>query len=151
MEHITVHKRDSAGEVVWRYTARVLERGPQHIRLEAYFDRPDADLHGIVLATGDRFLETFYTDRWYNVFEIHDREGDGLKGWYCNIGRPAEIGESTVAYDDLAIDLLVLPNGEQIVLDLDEFEALPLPAADRSQALAGLAELQARFRAIGSD
>ena len=41
------------------------------------------------LRRGDRFIETYYTDRWYNIFEIHAREDDRLKGWYCNIAKPA--------------------------------------------------------------
>lgn len=146
MDQITVIKRDYSGEVVWRYTGRMLERGPRHILLEAHFDRADVDLNGIVLATGDRFLETFYSDRWYNVFEIRDRERDSLKGWYCNIGRPAEIKAATVAYDDLAIDLLVFPDGRQVILDLEEFNTMTLPARDRSKALAALDDLQTRFR-----
>jgi hypothetical protein len=46
----------------------------------------------------------------------------------------------------LALDLLVFPDGRQIVLDEDEFNALPLSEAERQSALAALAELQALFR-----
>ena len=30
----------------------------------------------MILAKGDRFVETYYTNRWYNTFEIHAREDD---------------------------------------------------------------------------
>ena len=98
------------------------------------------------LRRGDRFIETFYLDRWYNILEIHDREDDQLKGWYCNIGKPAmkEAGNE-ISYVDLALDLWVAPDGTQTVLDEDEFNALDLDAETRSKARAALAELQSLF------
>ncbi len=115
--------------------------------LEARFNRPDLPFHGILLKQGDRFVETFYTDRWYNIFEIHDRDDDHLKGWYCNIGCPAEITPGTVSYVDLELDLLVFPDGRQFVLDEDEFAALELSPEIKEKALAALRQLQAEFRA----
>jgi protein associated with RNAse G/E len=101
---------------------------------------------GILIRTGDRFMETYFTDRWYNIFEIHDREDDRLKGWYCNIGRPAVWEEdATLSYIDLALDLWVAPDGSQTVVDEEEFLALDLDDDTRAQALAGLAELRNMF------
>jgi protein associated with RNAse G/E len=99
-----------------------------------------------VLRRGDRFLETFYTDRWYNIFEIHDRDDDRLKGWYCNIGFPAVIeADDRISYIDLALDLWVTPDGRQSVLDEDEFSALAIDVETRSKALAVLDDLRERF------
>jgi hypothetical protein len=56
-------------------------------------------------------VETFYSDRWYNVFEIYDRDDGKFKGWYCNIGYPAVIEKDTVSYIDLALDLWVSAEG----------------------------------------
>ncbi len=106
-----VIKRNVEGEETWRYPARVLHRKPGAVLIEAYFNRPDTPFHGILLGQGDRFLEAYYSDRWYNLFEIHDRLDDSLKGWYCNVTLPAEIGEPTISYIDLALDLLVYPDG----------------------------------------
>jgi uncharacterized protein len=147
MELITVLKRNLQGEIAWQYPGRVLERGPDFVRLEARFNRPDMPFMGVVLKYNDRFLETFYTDRWYNIFEIHDRDDDTIKGWYCNLGRPA-IWEApdTISYTDLALDLWVSAHGEQSVLDQDEFEALALDQEARGQVLAALADLQKLFR-----
>jgi protein associated with RNAse G/E len=49
-------------------------------------------------------------------------------------------------YIDLALDLLVFPDGSQRVLDEDEFNALDIPAEFRSAALQGMAELRSVFR-----
>ena len=56
--------------------------------------------------------------------------------------RPVEICGDYIAYDDLALDLLVFPDGRQLVLDEDEFESLKLSAADGQNARAGLLELK---------
>jgi hypothetical protein len=142
MREVIVIKRDLQGQETWRYRGSILQVCPNFIRLEAAFNRPDTPFFGILLGQGDRFVETFYTDRWYNIFEIHDRQDDSLKGWYCNIAYPAIIQESTISYIDLALDLLVYPDGRQLVLDEDEFYALPLSDQDRKHACAALAELQ---------
>lgn len=142
MAPITVIKRDAHGKETWRYTGSVLERGDHHIRLEARFNRPDLPFHGIVLGEGDLFLETFYSDRWYNIFEIHDRRDNHLKCWYCNIGFPAEIDHDMVSYRDLALDLLVYPDGKQLLLDEEEFEALNLEPEVKEKAWQAMEELQ---------
>jgi hypothetical protein len=79
MPQITVIKQDLEGCETWRYTGKTLERGENFILLEAKFNRADTPFHDIILKQGDRFVERFYTDRWYNIFEIHDREDDQLK------------------------------------------------------------------------
>ncbi len=144
-EPITVLKRNPEGEVTWHYQGRLLRREPNALVLEARFNRQDTPFMGIVLKENDRFIETFYTDRWYNIFEIYDRDDGRMKGWYCNIGRPAVLEGGTVSYVDLALDLWVSPDGRQTVLDEDEFLGLGLDAETRAKALAALGELKAYF------
>lgn len=137
----TVRKLDHNGREVWRYPAMALEHGPSHIRLEAFFNRDDMSLDYVVFKRGDRFIETFYSDRWYNVFAVYDRDDGGLKGWYCNVCRPAKIDESSVQCDDLALDVWVTPAGTFTVLDEDEFAVLEIPGDDRRQAKEALHHL----------
>jgi predicted RNA-binding protein associated with RNAse of E/G family len=99
----------------------------------------------IVLKRGDRFVETFYTDRWYNIFEIYDRDDGRLKGWYCNIGYPAVLEKNIVSYIDLALDLWVATDGKQAVLDEDEFLELPVDVNVRALAYSALEELKHKF------
>lgn len=91
-------------------------------------------------------MEIYFNDRWYNIFEIHDREDDSLKAWYCNVTLPAEFENGTVSYVDMALDLLVFPDGRQLVLDEDEFEALHLDQSQQQNALAALEELKLIFK-----
>ena len=88
----------------------------------------------MVFRRGDVMTEWFYDDRWYNVFKVEDDTGERLKGYYCNITRPAEISESTIAADDLALDVFVSPEGEITLLDEDDFAALPLTDEERQSA-----------------
>jgi len=142
MDSITVIKLNIDRQETFRYTGRVLERRPDGVVLEAFFNRSDLPFHGLVMGKGDRFVEGYYNRRWYNIFEMHDRLDDHLKGWYCNVTLPAEISFQQVAYVDLALDLLVFPGGRQLVLDEDEFNALELDPSTHTQALAALHELQ---------
>ncbi len=142
MTPITVYKLDHEGREVWHYDGEVLARDATWVQLEARFNRPDRDLGYAVFRLNDRFVEWFYTDRWYNIFEIHDVEDDHLKGWYCNITRPALLTEDAIRSDDLALDLWVHPTGETLTLDEDEFAALTLDDETRGHALDALQQLK---------
>lgn len=144
-ETVDVIKRNTENKETWRYSGQVLRRWPNAVLLEARFNREDTPFHGIILRRDDRFVEIYYSDRWYNIFEIHDRGDDHLKGWYCNVCRPAEFADGQISYVDLALDLLVYPDGRQLVLDEDEFAALRLDEASLAKALASLRDLQALF------
>ncbi len=147
-QRATVVKLDHRGQEKWRYHGRVLDRELSSIRIEAVFNTPDKLLPGLSLRTGDRFVETHYEDRWYNVFTVYDRSSGELKGWYCNITRPAQIDGNRISAEDLALDLIVKPDGTTVVLDEEEFEAQELSAADRESALAALAELKQFAQAL---
>jgi protein associated with RNAse G/E len=143
---IKVQKKNPAGEVTYEYEGVLLSRDEHVVTLEAVFDRADMPFMDVVFKTGDRFVEYYYNDRWYNIFAIHDREDGQIKGWYCNIGKPAEIEDGIVSYIDLALDLWVSTDGKQTVLDEDEFEELSLNEELRTGALHGLDELQELFK-----
>jgi predicted RNA-binding protein associated with RNAse of E/G family len=146
MEPIVVVKRNHVGQELMRYTGALLENGGDFVRLEARFDRADMPFQDTVFRLDDRFVETYYTARWYNIFEIHDRDDNHIKGWYCNLGRPMVWdAPGVISYIDLALDLWVSSDGRQTVLDEDEYEALGLDEPTRAQVQAALAELQALF------
>jgi protein associated with RNAse G/E len=142
---IKVQKKNPAGAVTYEYDGRLLSRDEHSIVLEALFDRADMPFMETMFKTGDRFVEYYYTDRWYNIFAVHDRDDGRVKGWYCNIGKPAVFEDGTVSYVDLALDLWVSIEGKQTVLDEDEFEALELDEELRTGALKGLEELKQLF------
>ncbi len=146
MRHsVKVQKKNPAGEVTYEYEGVLLRRDEHSLVLEALFDRADMPFMDVVFKTGDRFVEYYFTDHWYNIFAIHDREDEKIKGWYCNVGKPAVIEDDVVSYVDLALDLWVSIDGTQTVLDEDEFQGLQLNDKLRASALNGLAELKNLF------
>ena len=142
---VIAQKLDLAGKVLIEYEGEELRRDEQSIVIEALFTRDDMPFMDVVFKKGDRFVEYYYSDRWYNIFEIYDRDDGRIKGWYCNVGMPAIIEDGLVSYVDLALDLWVSADGKQTVLDEDEFEALGLNAELRNSALQGLSELKQHF------
>lgn len=135
MTEITVYKCDHSGQVVWQYRGQVVGRAADFVCLVALFDRDEVDLGFVTFVPGDVFTEWFYADRWYNVFRVESGQTGMLKGWYCNITRPATISDDSLRADDLALDVFVMPNGNVLLLDEDEFEALDLPTAECMAAL----------------
>jgi predicted RNA-binding protein associated with RNAse of E/G family len=142
---VTVRILDQDGQETFHYQTRLVEKAGNRIVLEGYFNRQDTPVGELVFANGDRFLETFYTDRWYNILEVHDRADDRLKGWYCNLCFPAVFQPGDLSYRDLELDLLIYPDGRQVLLDEDEYARLELAGETREQVKAALRELQARF------
>ena len=118
-----------------------IERTPTRIQLEARFNRETTDFGYAVFEQNDRFVEWFFADRWYNIFEIHSVQDDHLKGWYCNIVQPALFRDGEVAQVDLALDVWLAPDGSARLLDEDEFAALTLDAATQAHAKQAVNEL----------
>lgn len=108
---ITVHKLDHQGQIVFEYSGVELERTPNSIVLEAYFALNDYPTAYHTFKKGDRMVEWFFSDHWYNIFALHHRDSDTLEGWYCNITRPARLETDAIYAEDLALDVMVYPDG----------------------------------------
>lgn len=147
---ITVIKQNAAGQEVWRYGGRLLRHTPNARLIAAPFNRDSFIFEGIPFNRGDLFIEAFYAHRWFNVFEIHDASNGAVKGWYCNVTRPAMFSDGMVASADLALDLLVYPDGSFRLLDEDEFADLQLDAETQAKALAAVEALKRLF-SLGTD
>jgi protein associated with RNAse G/E len=143
MDEITVYKLKPTGGIDWSYPAQLLQRAPNLMIIEARFNRDDHDSGYVIWRRNDRFIEYFYANRWYNIFEVHDVSDDHLKGWYCNITRPAELTEYEIHNVDLALDVWVFPDGRTLTLDEDEFMALNINMETREAAREGLNALLA--------
>jgi hypothetical protein len=100
----------------------------------------------------DVFTEWYWRDRWYSVKEVRDPSGV-LKGWYCDVTRPAERTGGEVVVEDLDLDLWVSGDGRRVLrLDEDEFAASGLRERDphaAARAEAALDELERLAREDG--
>jgi uncharacterized protein len=128
MDSITIYKLDHNSKEVWNYPGVVIQRDPEKVVVKARFTMNDFVFNGMILKKDDLFLEAYYRMKWYNIYEIYDRDDGLLKGWYCNITRPPFISRWKISYQDLALDLLVHFRGESVLLDEDEFNEIDLAA-----------------------
>jgi hypothetical protein len=154
MQLVTIHKRDQFGRETWQYSGQVLTRGDTWVNFEARFNIPgEKDAGYTVFRFNDRFVEWYYTDRWYNIAAVYDVRDDQLKGWYCNLTRPAIITSDSadaavdVFWDDLALDVWVDPQGGIQILDEDEFAELKLDSETAAQVWDGVDQLRALVKA----
>ena len=112
---ITIVKNNQIEEEVWRYPGEVIQQTSKGLVAEAYFNRSDLEFNGMVLKENDRFLELYLIDKWFNIYEIFDRDTEKLKAWYCNITRPAQLVTDSIRADDLALDLWVAMDGSWLL------------------------------------
>lgn len=142
MSQVTVSKRDAKSAAILTYQGVLVMEDERSICIDAEFALTNRDLGYIKLRRGDRFREWFYRDRWYNIFRVQDVDSGAIKGWYCNITRPAQFEAGQVAADDLALDVFVYPDGRTLLLDEAEFAALDLPASERKKVWQAVAEIK---------
>jgi protein associated with RNAse G/E len=124
--HVRKLRPDESQAFAW--DGIVLRCDESGIVLRAQFNVDLVDLGFTTFRRGDEFVEFYYFDRWYNVFQVSSPDGT-LKGWYANVGLPAELrateGElGELVYVDLALDVWAHPDGEFVVLDQDEYDTL---------------------------
>ncbi|MER5554263.1 DUF402 domain-containing protein [Streptomyces sp. NPDC002793] len=142
-----------AGRTKIRYPAARLADDGTRITVRAPWAAPGVRDFGFVrFEPGDVLTEHYWRDRWYAVKEV--RTGGGrLKGWYCDITRPAVLRGSELVVEDLDLDLWVSADGSAVLrLDEDEFAESGLADRDPSAADAAvraLDELEHLARAEG--
>lgn len=135
------------------YPAELVHDDGSRVTVRAPWAAPGVRDFGFVrFEPGDVFTEHYWRDRWFAVKEV--RTGAGvLKGWYCDITRPAELRDGALLVEDLDLDLWVSADGSTVLrLDEDEFEESGLAARDPAaarEALRALDELERLARAGG--
>jgi len=157
---LLIRKYDHLGNLKVHYEGRLVKRDLQtrSIIAQAEWTSPTARLGYVTFNSGDLFIETFYENRWYNIFEITSPQGQ-VKGWYANITRPSRIlpKDREIEWDDLALDVWMWPNGKMQTMDEHEFEDIKpeLLPGELEQALIALdqvkAELKERWRIFANN
>jgi hypothetical protein len=138
---LRIVKCDANSQPVWEYDGEIVAQDASWICVEAHFNVPDRDDGYFVWQEGDRFVEYYFYDRYYNINRIHDRDTHALRGWYCNIARPARWTGEALEWDDLELDVFVYPDGDLILKDEEAFQQLDLGADERIAAIQSLNEL----------
>ena len=92
----------------------------------------------LVVPAGSVNLAHYWMDRPYNVYQF--MAGGRTLAYYCNVAEPTAIREDLVEYLDLAVDVLIRPSGEALVLDEDELPP-DLPSERRKYIAKAVEEL----------
>ncbi|WP_055492642.1 DUF402 domain-containing protein [Streptomyces sp. TP-A0356] len=131
-----------AGRTKIRYSATLLRDDGTRVSVRAPWAGDGVRDFGFVrFAPGDVFTEHYWRDRWYAVKEVRDGRGV-LKGWYCDITRPATLSGGELVVEDLDLDLWRSADGTTVLrLDEDEFAASGLATTDPEAAAAALRAL----------
>ncbi|MFJ1545649.1 DUF402 domain-containing protein [Streptomyces sp. NPDC088246] len=142
-----------AGRTKIRYPADVVRDDGTRVTVRAPWAAPGVRDFGFVrFEPGDVFTEHYWRDRWFAVKEVRTGAGE-LKGWYCDITRPAVLRDAELLVEDLDLDLWVSADGSSVLrLDEDEFEESGLAERDPAAADAArraLDELEDLARAEG--
>ncbi|MER5599220.1 DUF402 domain-containing protein [Streptomyces sp. NPDC002265] len=130
------------GRTKIRYPAELLQDDGTRVVVRAPFAGGTVRDFGFVrFEPGDVFTEYYWRDRWYAVKELRDPAG-ALKGWYCDITRPAAVSGAELVVEDLDLDLWRSADGRDVRrLDEDEFEESGLTERDPAAAAAAVAAL----------
>jgi hypothetical protein len=131
-----------SGRTKIRYPAELLADDGIRVTVRAPWAGEGVRDFGFVrFEPGDVFTEYYWRDRWYAVKEVRDGTGE-LKGWYCDITRPATLSGAELVVEDLDLDLWISADGSDVRrLDEDEFEESGLAASDPAAAAAAVAAL----------
>lgn len=131
-----------AGRTKIRYPAELITDDGTVVTVRAPWAAAGVRDFGFVrFEPGDVFTEHYWRDRWYAVKEVRTSTGV-LKGWYCDVTRPAVRNGATLTVEDLDLDLWCSADGKTILrLDEDEFTESGLTESDPEAASAALSAL----------
>jgi hypothetical protein len=141
-----------AGRTKIRYAATLLHDDGTRLAVRAPWAGAGVRDFGFVrFEAGDVFTEYYWRDRWYAVKEVRSAAGV-LKGWYCDITRPAVLTGTELVVEDLDLDLWRSADGTDVRrLDEDEFAESGLADRDPGAAAAAVAALDELERLARGD
>ncbi|CAM5573486.1 DUF402 domain-containing protein [Streptomyces chartreusis] len=130
------------GRTKIRYAAELVADDGTRIAVRAPWSGDGVRDFGFVrFEPGDVFTEYYWRDRWYAVKEVRDAAG-ALKGWYCDVTRPATLSGTELVVEDLDLDLWRSADGTDVLrLDEDEFAESGLERSDPAAAAAAVTAL----------
>ena len=119
---VTVTKLNWRGETVYSWEGEAVARAAGYVTLRAVWKGPGTVrvATDVVFERGDVFYEHYYDGKPYGLWQVLTPDERALKCWYCNISALTHVSDDTIAFRDLLLDVLLLPDGTCRVLDGDE-------------------------------
>lgn len=125
---LSVVKLAPDGSEVARYPGTVIRRYEpgSWVIVQAVWTFRELDVAGLTFAPGDVLAEWFSPRHDFNAFAVHTANGV-FRGWYANVTHPARLDlgslPPTLAWHDLYVDVIALPDGAPVICDEDELAA----------------------------
>ena len=132
---LTIVKRAPDGSEAARYPGVVIDVAAPSpwLAAQARWVRRAVQTGELWFLPGDELHEFFSPHDWFNAFSVFSPEGT-LRGWYANVTYPATIDFDAdppiLIWHDLYVDVILLPDGNPVVLDEDELDASGLASAN---------------------
>ncbi|MDQ3696163.1 MAG: DUF402 domain-containing protein [Chloroflexota bacterium] len=125
---LTIVKLAPDGREAARYPGEIIDPPAPAgwISARAVWTHRAMNLDGLPMLPGDRIDEYFSATAWFNAFQVLAPSGVP-RGWYVNVTYPATIVAEamgpTLVWQDLYVDVIVLPGGAVTVRDEEELAA----------------------------
>lgn len=117
----TINSRKFDRSIQRSWQCELIETNIDLYVLRGVFEKEVNHPHIGVIRRGTISTEYFWLQRWYNVFRFEHPDGKPL-GFYCNVNLPPNIGDSTLDYIDLDLDIFVDADFNFRLLDSEDFE-----------------------------
>ncbi len=128
---ITVKKFNPFGKFLLSWKGKVIKSDNNLTVIQGRYRLRRWNLGYMILEPDDIFIEYYFKNKWFNIFEIRGGKDNHLKGWYCNITEPPKISDNEIIFCDLLLDIFISPEGKITIADEDEFEKLNLKEKDK--------------------
>ena len=118
---VTINSRKFDGKIHRSWQAELIERRDSLLIFMGKFAEEINHTNLGVIRRGTISFEYYWFDRWYNIFQFHEPDGE-LRNFYCNISQPPKLQRNVLDYVDFDIDILVWKDFSFEILDLEEFD-----------------------------
>lgn len=123
---------------------RLIEQKPDRVTLfHALDDRWNID--GMIIEPPMFTLATYWADRPYNLYCWFQPDGAYVGAYFNVVELPGfQFTGAVLTYHDLVLDVLVRPDQEPVILDMEELVLLESETARRAKGVAGSLLISAR-------
>ncbi len=118
---VTINSRKFDGKIHRSWQAELIEQRDSLLIFMGKFAKEINHTNLGVIRRGTISYEYYWLDRWYNIFQFHEPDGE-LRNFYCNISQPPKLQQNVLDYIDFDIDILVWKDFSLEILDLEEFD-----------------------------
>lgn len=119
-KNITINARKYDGKIHRTWKADLIIQSKSLLVFIGEFEEEVKHSKLGVIRRGTVSKEFYWLNRWYNIFQFYEPNGD-FRNFYCNINMPPTFENNVLDYVDLDLDILVWQDFNYEILDEVEF------------------------------